>query len=259
MEQRQTLLGHFEALGQPLAQPFHRLVGGHRQLVAGACRAVDGQAHGRRLGRRAQLAGAAGGPAPAAPGAAGLRLHPRPALRGWGPRGAANSRRASGQSGLGERSQTGFLCVPGSGGQRASLWRRSQEWKVNQKSKIRVELRGRVGSPGRLPRWGLHSQLLSRAAGSGKGPRRGGAAHPAALRDVCYSGRASPRVPSLSNSRRHLNSCSRPTAPGRVVALPRPRPPPPPPGRGEAAALGAAVAASALGRRRREDGVGAGA
>lgn len=61
------------------------------------------------------------------------------------------------------------------------------------------------------------------------------------------------------STRGHLNSCSRPTAPGRVVALPRRRPPPPPPGRGEAAALGAAVAASALGRRRREDGVGAGA
>ena len=59
----------------------------------------------------------------------------------------------------------------------------------------------------------------------------------------------------LFSTRSHLNSCSRPTAPGRVVAL-RPTSPP---GRGEAAALGAAVAASALGRRRREDGVGAGA
>lgn len=97
VEQRQALFGHFEALGQPLAQPLHRLVGGHRQLVASARCAVDGQAHGRCIRRGAQLAGAARGPAPAAPGAARLRLHPRPALGNWGPRGNANPRRASGQ------------------------------------------------------------------------------------------------------------------------------------------------------------------
>lgn len=200
VEQRQALLGHFETLGQPLAQPLHRLVGGHRQLVAGARRAVDGQAHGRRLGRRAQLAGTAGGTAPAAPGAAGLRLHPRPALGGWSPRGAANSCRASGQGG--GAPQTGVLGAPEGGGQRAFPSRRSQERKANQESKIRVALRSRVGSSGHLPGWGLHSQLLSRAAGAGKGPGGGGATQPAALRAVCRSGRASPRVPSLSNSRR---------------------------------------------------------
>ena len=73
---------------------------------------------------------------------------------------------------------------------------------MNQESNIRVALRGRVGSSRRLPGWGLHSRLLSRAVGTGKGPGGEDAAPRTALRSVCRSGRASPRVPSLSNSRR---------------------------------------------------------
>lgn len=92
VKQRQAFLGYFEALGQPFAQPFHGLVMGHRQVVAGPRGAVDRQAHGcGRLRGRAQLAGAAGGPAPAAPGAAGLRLHPRRAQENWGPAGRLQS------------------------------------------------------------------------------------------------------------------------------------------------------------------------
>jgi hypothetical protein len=65
---------------------------GHRQVVAGPRSAVDRQAHGcGRLRGRVQLAGAAGGPAPAAPGTAGLRLHPRRALENWGPAGRLQS------------------------------------------------------------------------------------------------------------------------------------------------------------------------
>lgn len=96
VQQGQALLGHFEALGQPFAQPFHGLVVGHGQVVASPRGAVDRQGHGcGRLRGRAQLAGAAGGPAPAAPGAAGLRLHPRRAQEAWGPRVASNPRRDS--------------------------------------------------------------------------------------------------------------------------------------------------------------------
>lgn len=92
VKQRQAFLGYFEALGQPFAQPFHGLVVGHRQVVAGPRSAVDRQAHGcGRLRGRVQLAGAAGGPAPAAPGTAGLRLHPRRALENWGPAGRLQS------------------------------------------------------------------------------------------------------------------------------------------------------------------------
>lgn len=42
VKQRQAFLGYFEALGQPFAQPFHGLVVGHRQVVAGPRGAVDG-------------------------------------------------------------------------------------------------------------------------------------------------------------------------------------------------------------------------
>lgn len=41
VKQRQAFLGYFEALGQPFAQPFHGLVVGHRQVVAGPRGAVD--------------------------------------------------------------------------------------------------------------------------------------------------------------------------------------------------------------------------
>lgn len=188
VEQRQALLGHFEALGQPLAQPIHRLVGGHRQLVAGACRAVDGQAHGRRLGRRAQLAGASGGPPRRQPGRRRAAA-PSPArAEGLGSAGAANSRRASGQGGLGERSQTGFLCVPGSGSSERPFGEAPRSGRRMRNQKSEWSSGGRVGSPGRLSRWGYTPNSFP-GRRSGKGTREGGAAHPAALKDVCYSGR----------------------------------------------------------------------
>lgn len=68
--------------------------------------------------------------------------------------------------------------------------------------KIQAALRGRVGSSGRLPGVGTALAAPFKDSGRGGGSGEGGAARASALGAVRRSGRASPRVPSLSNSRR---------------------------------------------------------
>lgn len=74
----------------------------------------------------------------------------------------------------------------------------------NHRSKIRVALRGRVDWSGRLP--GVGAALATPSRGGGGGSRTRGRHWPGALGAVRRSGRASRRVPSLSNSRSHHRS-----------------------------------------------------
>lgn len=154
VKQRQAFLGYFEALGQPFAQPLHGLVVGHRKVVAGPRSAVDRQAHGcGRFRGRAQLAGATGGPAPAAPGAAGLRLHPRRAQDNWGPAGRLQS-----LPGLPRQNKV-FLCSVGAQGQEQCVrpLGKVPTLAIEPAIKNPNGARGRVGSLGCAPGWGLRS------------------------------------------------------------------------------------------------------